>query len=217
MAERAEQRPAPAIGDGSWLPSRVVGALLLSLAASAVAQGQAATLVGLTLVALNAAAGWLFLRRAPPSRTPQARRRAVSWLKLLACAAAVPAGALCMWLAPPPEAWPPLAVALFAAGGAGAVASLARLGPSFAVLPALRPVVSTGPYAVVRHPAYACELVMVVACAWAAKSVAGVAALALAVLAVTLRIRVEEEVLGAEASFESYARRVRWRLVPRVW
>jgi protein-S-isoprenylcysteine O-methyltransferase Ste14 len=192
------------------LLDRLLGLGLLSLAVTAVLSGQAATLVGLTVVALNATAGWLFLRRREATARPR-------WPALALACASLPAGAVALWLAPDPASWPVPAVALFAAGGLGVIASLAALGTSFGVLPARRAIVSGGPFRLVRHPTYLCELGMVAACAWAAWSPWSVAALVLAIAGVVSRVHLEEGLLGAEPAYESYARRVRWRLVPKVW
>ncbi len=79
-------------------------------------------------------------------------------------------------------------------------------------------VISTGPYAVVRHPMYTGTLVL-----WLATPVALgswwalLPALAFIPILV-LRIRNEEEVLVRELKgYEEYRRRVRYRLLPLVW
>jgi len=79
-------------------------------------------------------------------------------------------------------------------------------------------VVSTGPYAVVRHPMYAGAIPMIVGTAlllgsWYALvwSLAVVAALA-------VRAVLEEQLLTSELEgYATYAARVRYRLVPGVW
>lgn len=79
-------------------------------------------------------------------------------------------------------------------------------------------VVDTGPYAVVRHPMYAGVLPLAVGMPLALGSYAG-ALVALVPLAVALpRIFIEERLLRRELpGYEAYARRVRWRLIPRIW
>ncbi|MCP3960250.1 MAG: hypothetical protein GY719_20600 [bacterium] len=91
------------------------------------------------------------------------------------------------------------------------------LGRSFAILPALRGVVVRGSYRLVRHPAYAGELLMIAGCVVARPVAGSVAALLLAVPLVALRIRAEEELLMSRERYRSYAEQVRWRLVPGVW
>jgi protein-S-isoprenylcysteine O-methyltransferase Ste14 len=79
-------------------------------------------------------------------------------------------------------------------------------------------VISTGPYAVVRHPLYASLLVwivgssLVLGAAWAL--VVGL----LLMIAVAIRAVGEEHVLRAGLpGYDAYMDRVRWRFVPYVW
>lgn len=127
-------------------------------------------------------------------------------------------GGAILAVAPPPGDWPLAAAVVFAAGVAVGVVSLVTLGRSFAVLPARRALVTRGPYRVVRHPAYAGELVAVCAAAAAAGAdpVAWVVVVAL-VPALAARIRVEEQLLAGDPAWAAWAQRVRWRLVPGIW
>jgi protein-S-isoprenylcysteine O-methyltransferase Ste14 len=164
----------------------------------------------LVISALNAVVGALLIARAPlvASGSPAA---------LVLSLPGVAVAGLAVRLAAPLEAWPPPAVVLFAAGGALAASSFLLLGRSFAVLPALRGVVTAGPYRLVRHPAYLGELLMVLACPlarpWWGTAVAASAALPL----VLLRIHLEERLLSRDPRFGEYAARTRFRLLPGVW
>jgi len=158
------------------------------------------------LVLLNLVVAALFLRRVPVRGGPR--------LPLLLGAAAVVAAAVAMAAVEGP--WSPLAEAAFVVGALGTAVSLGTLGRSFAVLPARRPVVSRGPYRLLRHPAYACELLMLLAAlspggavAWAVGGVA--AALQVA------RVLAEERLLRADPAYRSYARAVPYRLLPGVF
>ena len=80
-------------------------------------------------------------------------------------------------------------------------------------------VIDSGPYRIVRHPGYAATAVglllatpLLLRSWWAfVPAVAGVAWL-------VLRTALEDRTLRRElAGYESYAARVRWRLVPGVW
>lgn len=79
-------------------------------------------------------------------------------------------------------------------------------------------VIDTGVYAVVRHPMYAGAVLLFVGMPLWLESYAAalLASVPIAVLAV--RIAVEEHTLRRELpSYDSYMRRVRYRLVPLVW
>lgn len=79
-------------------------------------------------------------------------------------------------------------------------------------------VVSTGPYAVVRHPMYAGVLIMVVGAPLALGSWWGLLVVAITVPVLVWRILDEEALLRAELpGYDEYTRGVRHRLVPRVW
>jgi len=79
-------------------------------------------------------------------------------------------------------------------------------------------VVSTGPYAYVRHPMYAGALLMIFAMPLALGSWWGLLVAALACPLLVARILDEERALSAElAGYDDYCRTVPYRLIPRVW
>ena len=159
-----------------------------------------------TIAALHLTVAWLFLRRSEAKAHGSAG----------ALAAAVPSmliGAVALKLV---DAWTVPAQVVFGIAGLGVIGSLLTLGRSFAFFPARRELVARGPYRVVRHPAYACEGLMIAACAlsdpWPA------APLALAVLvALVIRIRAEEAVLSEDEVYAAYRSQVKWRLVPYLY
>lgn len=163
----------------------------------------------LAIVALDATVALLFVVRAPAVREASPAAIAASLPSLVVAA-------LALRLAPPPGAWPLGAGLAFAAGALVAIASLASLGRSFAVLPALRGVVTRGPYRVVRHPAYAGELAMVAACAVARADAIAACVFALSLATCAARVLAEERALACDA-YVAYSRRVRWRLVPGLF
>jgi protein-S-isoprenylcysteine O-methyltransferase Ste14 len=79
-------------------------------------------------------------------------------------------------------------------------------------------VISTGPYAVVRHPMYAGTSLLYLATPLALGSWWGMLPALGVILVFVFRIRNEEEVLVRElAGYAEYRRKVRQRLVPFVW
>ena len=79
-------------------------------------------------------------------------------------------------------------------------------------------VISTGPYALVRHPMYAGVLVMVIGVPLALSSWWGLAIIALVVPGLAWRIIDEEKLLKKELpGYVEYVQKVRYRLVPYLW
>lgn len=79
-------------------------------------------------------------------------------------------------------------------------------------------VISTGPYAVVRHPMYAAVIPFAGGAALLLGSWLGVAAVLPLVAMIGWRATREERVLRAELpGYDEYVRRVRYRFVPGVW
>lgn len=186
------------------------GALGLSVAAPAALvlarEGAALPLERLAPALLAVLAGLLLATRAAP-------RAEASWRR---AAAALPALALGL-CAPALGRLEGRAAALtFLFGAALTAWSLATLGRSFAVLPARRELVSRGPYAWIRHPAYAGELLMVLAVAAGGGPLAWAAAGAL-VAATALRLGAEERTLADDPGYARYRAAVRWRLLPWIY
>ena len=80
-------------------------------------------------------------------------------------------------------------------------------------------VVSSGPYAAIRHPGYAGGIVVIVASGIALGSWLATAFLiALSLPFLLYRAVTEDRILQAElAGYRDYAARVRWRLCPGIW
>ena len=79
-------------------------------------------------------------------------------------------------------------------------------------------VISTGPYAIVRHPMYASALIMLVGMALSLNSAWGVLGAIGIESLIALRIRGEEQVLrDGLPGYVEYTRKVRYRLIPYVW
>jgi protein-S-isoprenylcysteine O-methyltransferase Ste14 len=79
-------------------------------------------------------------------------------------------------------------------------------------------VITTGPYALVRHPLYFGALFYVAATSLVLGSWWGLATVPLVAFGVAVRIPVEEQTLrDGLQGYADYARRVHWRLIPFIW
>ncbi len=79
-------------------------------------------------------------------------------------------------------------------------------------------VVDTGPYAVVRHPMYAAVIPLYVLSPLALGSFWALVPAAFLPLFIIARMFNEEKVLRTElAAYRKYARRVKYRLIPKIW
>jgi len=76
--------------------------------------------------------------------------------------------------------------------------------------------ISSGPYRVMRHPAYAGMLLANIGFAVYFSSPASIGALTVLVAAVLWRIRTEEDILGESPQYRAFAN-TRCRIVPGVW
>jgi protein-S-isoprenylcysteine O-methyltransferase Ste14 len=113
---------------------------------------------------------------------------------------------------------PDLATALLSAIGLTIViAGKLSLGRSFGIVPANRGVVTRGPYEHVRHPIYAGYLITHFAFVLAHPLPLNLLILLIADSALVVRALLEERVLGSDAEYLLYCRRVSWHLVPGVF
>jgi protein-S-isoprenylcysteine O-methyltransferase Ste14 len=79
-------------------------------------------------------------------------------------------------------------------------------------------VITTGPYAIVRHPMYFGAIFYFAGTSLVLGSWWGLATIPILTFLLGIRIGIEEKTLrmGLEG-YDDYARRVRWRLIPRIW
>ena len=78
--------------------------------------------------------------------------------------------------------------------------------------------ISTGPYALVRHPMYGGVLVMMIGVPLALGSWGGLAILVVLLPGLAWRILDEEKLLRKDLpGYPEYAQKVRYRLVPYLW
>lgn len=79
-------------------------------------------------------------------------------------------------------------------------------------------VITTGPYAIVRHPLYFGALFYVAGTSLVLGSWWGLATIPFLALLLRIRIGVEEQALRTGLDgYDDYARRVHWRLLPYIW
>ena len=90
-----------------------------------------------------------------------------------------------------------ISLVLIAAGWLLSACVLLWLGRSFSVMAQARQLVTTGPYAIVRHPLYLCEEITVLGIALAHLSIAAVLIVAVQWMFQLRRMANEEKVLGA--------------------
>jgi len=78
-------------------------------------------------------------------------------------------------------------------------------------------VITTGPYAAVRHPLYSAVLIYAIGVALWLGSIAAVPLVALPLIGLVLRVRVEEALARHLPGYDAYLRERPWRIVPYVW
>ncbi|MCD6289255.1 MAG: isoprenylcysteine carboxylmethyltransferase family protein [Anaerolineae bacterium] len=162
-------------------------------------------LMGLGLFAYYSLVVWLFINRVPAKRSG-------SWV--MTTLALVGMVLPIIGLSPSSKGLPTPGTIIQFLGLAGMLVSTASLGKSFAIAPADRGLRTSGTYRWIRHPLYASELWFYVGYLIANWSQRNIAVLCLAIALTVVRIQYEEKLI---AGYHHYARRVRWRLVPRVW
>lgn len=98
------------------------------------------------------------------------------------------------------------------------VVSVNRFAARIIQVEAGQTVADTGPYRVVRHPMYAASLVATLGAPLALGSFVALAAFALFIPLLVLRLLNEESVLHRDLpGYAEYCRRTRYRLIPFVW
>lgn len=120
-------------------------------------------------------------------------------------------------LSPITNIWNSFSQILFIIGTAIAISAFIKLGRSFAIMPALRKIVDTGPYRIVRHPAYLGELLMVVACCIAQASLWSYGLLVILIPTIIIRINAEERILQTSPAYKDFMKKTKWRFIPGIW
>ena len=118
---------------------------------------------------------------------------------------------------PGEPAWPLCGLVLVTLGAFLSIASLLSLGRRFGVFPALRGLITKGPYRLVRHPMYLAYVIADIGYNVQEWNV-GTALLVMAGwIALVYRIHAEERVLSQDAGWSNYVASVRHRLIPGLW
>jgi protein-S-isoprenylcysteine O-methyltransferase Ste14 len=112
---------------------------------------------------------------------------------------------------------PPAAIGLMSFGLLCSISAKIFLRRSFGIVPANRGVQREGPYRVVRHPIYFGYLLAQIGFFCVNVSVFNALVYAACWLAMVLRIRAEEEILGSDPTYGEYQKAVPYRLIPLVW
>ena len=114
-------------------------------------------------------------------------------------------------------AWPAGGLLLVTLAACLSLASLLSLGRRFGVFPALRGLVTRGPYRLVRHPMYLAYVIADIGYNLQEWNF-GTALLVMAGWASLLyRIHAEERTLSHDAGWAAYVASVRYRLIPGLW
>jgi protein-S-isoprenylcysteine O-methyltransferase Ste14 len=112
---------------------------------------------------------------------------------------------------------PAAAIGLMSFGLLCSISAKIFLRRSFGIVPANRGVQREGPYRVVRHPIYFGYLLAQIGFFCVNASVLNATVYSACWLAMVLRIRAEEEMLGLDPAYRDYQQAVRQRLIPFVW
>ncbi len=130
-------------------------------------------------------------------------------------AVSVPLMFMLLERAPPSVAFNLVAVVVSLLANVMAVVTASFLGRSLSVMPEARQLVRSGPYGIVRHPLYLCEMLGIAAVALQYRSLAAAGLLLLAIVLQVARARWEEGVLArAFADFAAYRSQTSFLIPP---
>jgi protein-S-isoprenylcysteine O-methyltransferase Ste14 len=114
-------------------------------------------------------------------------------------------------------AWPAAGLIVVLLAAALSLVSLLTIGRFFGVRPALRGLVTSGPYRVVRHPIYLSYLVGDIGYNLQEWNFVTIVLVLAGWASLVYRIRVEERVMSQDEGWSSYVALVRYRLIPGLW
>jgi protein-S-isoprenylcysteine O-methyltransferase Ste14 len=114
-------------------------------------------------------------------------------------------------------AWPKAGLALVTLAAALSFVSLLTMGRLFGVRPALRGLVTRGPYRLVRHPIYLSYVLADIGYNLQEWNFVTLFLVLVGWASLVYRIYAEERVLSQHPEWSAYADSVRYRLLPGVW
>jgi protein-S-isoprenylcysteine O-methyltransferase Ste14 len=124
---------------------------------------------------------------------------------------------ICLYWWPGKVAWPDGGLVLVTLAAVFSVVCLLTIGNQFGVRPALRGLVTRGPYRVVRHPLYLSYVIAAIGFNLQVWNLATLLLVLLGWTSMTYRIVAEERVLSRHPGWRAYIALVRYRLVHGVW
>lgn len=168
------------------------------------------SVVNLTIVALHFQVALLFYFRQPVTKRTTIRSFFIALFSLVL-------GGAILSNSIPSDRWSAAPSIFFCISGTWVIFSFWFLGNSFAVFPVERGLVTSGPYSLVRHPAYSGEFAMLLIVvvvsgnAWLYLLLLG------SLIALVFRIVEEEAVLNSNLDYNRYTEKIKYRLIPFVW
>jgi protein-S-isoprenylcysteine O-methyltransferase Ste14 len=124
---------------------------------------------------------------------------------------------ICLYSWPGKAAWPEEGLVLTSLAALFSVVCLFTIGKRFGVRPALRGLVTHGPYRLVRHPLYLSYVVAAIGFNLQMWNLATLLLVLLGWACMVYRIIAEERVVSKDPNWAAYVAAVRYRLVPGLW
>jgi protein-S-isoprenylcysteine O-methyltransferase Ste14 len=120
------------------------------------------------------------------------------------------------WM-PGEPAWPAVGIVLVTFAAVLSLGSLMTIAKMFGIRPALRGLVTRGPYHFVRHPMYLGYMIGDIGYNLQEWSLGTALMVMAGWVSLIYRIHAEEQMLSHDAAWPKYAASVRYRLLPGVW
>jgi len=114
-------------------------------------------------------------------------------------------------------AWPAAGLVLVTLGAVLSLVSLVTIGRFFGIRPALRGLVTSGPYRLVRHPIYLSYVIADVGYNLEEWNSITLLLVLIGWASLIYRIQAEERVISQHAEWPAYVGLVRYRLFPGIW